>query len=639
MKAFEDFIHQTKYARWNEEEQRRETWDESIDRIQNFFLSDIVNESSEDVKLRVIECIGAIRKKEVMPSMRLFSSAGEALRRENLRAYNCSYTEIDNTTKFAEEMYLSMCGVGAGFNVQKKFVSKIKPVPSPLIYSKNKVVTVQDSAKGWAQSLKEVLDYIFDYGIIPTIDYSLIRPKGARLVTSGGFAPGPEPLKKMFRQIFVIIEGAVGRQLKTLEAHDICCIICEAVVSGGIRRSAAISLSDLSDHEILNCKNGNIPLYRYKSNNSTAYEEKPSLGDFLPEMISLTEGNSGERGIVNVKSLAINAPERRDKSYQFGVNPCVEAVLRGNYSDEYGGGGLCNLTEVVIRKQDSLNKIKEKIKKATILGVLQSTLTNFDFVSEGWKLNAEEERLLGVSLTGLCDHEILKSESPESIQWLKEMKQTALDTAEEWSEKMDINMPAMVTVVKPSGTVSLLVDCSAGIHPRYYKNYISRVTVDVDSSVFNFLRDRGVPYIPGYNETEDNMTTALFEFPIKSPSSSCVSGDKTAIEQMDYWLMIKKYWCEGNPSCTIKVKKEEWLDVYAWVYKNWDYIGGLSFFLDEGNIYDKTPYQEVSDSEIKQRLKDFPKLDFTELSDYEKEDKTETHREIACSGGTCDLNI
>ena len=633
---YQDFIRVRTYSRWNEELGRRETWDETVDRYDEFFWKILWDKRiSAELKDAYSKAIDAIRSFDVMPSMRCLWTAGPALERENISGYNCAYVAVDNPRVFAEILYILMCGTGVGFSVERQYINKLPEVPNKLYFEFDPII-FEDSKLGWAEGYLELITRLYR-GDVPEYDLSKIRPKGSRLKIFGGRASGPEPLKELIDFTIQVFKNAQGRKLNSIECYDIVCKIANCVVSGGVRRSATLSLSNLTDLRMRRAKDGQFWIenpQRALSNNSVAYTEKPDMRAFMEEWMALVESKSGERGIVNREALKNTLPKRRNKDFDFGVNPCGEIILRSKQ--------FCNLTEVIVRSTDTLAQLCQKVKYATILGCLQSTLTNFYFLSDEWKKNCEEERLLGVSLTGLMDHPILqKTELGDSLlapqEWLQVMKQVAIDTAKEWSKALGINMPAAITCVKPSGTVSQLVDSSSGLHPRYAPYYIRRVRVTYTDPLAKFLMAKGVPCEPEVGQTWNDVNTVVFEFPVKSPKGSICRKDLTALEQLEYWKMLKIYWCEHNPSVTIYVKDHEWLEVGAWVYKNWDIIGGLSFLPYDGGNYQLAPYEEITKEKYEELIKNFPKLDFSELSKYETKDETEGSRELACTAGVCEL--
>ncbi len=628
--VYQEFIYKRTYSRYLDKEQRRETWEETVDRYFEFF------------KIRVPEKLlpayekakGFILEKKIMPSMRCLWAAGKALERENLAAYNCSATIINRTDVFGELLYLLMCGAGVGISVERQYVNELPNVPEVLVPD-HKTIVVGDSKMGWAKAYNELIQMLYK-GKIPLWDVSKIRPEGALLKTFGGRASGPKPLVQLFEFTIRKFQSALGRKFNSLEAHDICCMISSIVQVGGTRRAALISLSNLSDTRMKKAKEGqfwNTHSYRTLANNSVAYTEKPEMKIFMEEWLSLAYSGTGERGIFNRESAnkIIARNGRRQPIEDAICNPCSEIILRPD--------GLCNLTEVIVRPKDTLNDLTEKVKFATILGILQSTLTDFSFVNENWKKNAEEERLLGVSLTGIMDHPILSNEKKADRleDWLTAMRDTAIKVAKKWSKAMEINMPAAITCVKPSGTVSQLVDSASGIHPRYAPHYIRRVRVAKTDPISQFLIDKGVAFNPD-SGTLETCTMYVFDFPIKAPKKAVYRNDKSAIEQLMHWKMMQEFWCEHKPSMTCYVREHEWLRVGAWVYDHFDIVSGISFLPFDNSIYQLAPYEEITEEKWKELVKAFPKnIDFEELKDYEKEDNTEGAIALACTGDACEI--
>jgi ribonucleoside-triphosphate reductase len=634
---YQNFIFYRTYARWLEDKKRRETWDETVDRYRGYFVKKIANKP--DLCSQYLKACEAIRNLQVMPSMRSLWTAGPALDADNIAGYNCAYTVIDKPIRFGEILYILMNGTGVGFSTERQYINQLPEVPflKPITeYEPIVKIVFEDSKFGWAKGYQQVTNALYQ-GRDMECDYSLLRPKGSRLKTFGGRSSGPEPLRELVEFTRKIFKQAQGRKLNSLECYDIVCKIANCVVVGGVRRSATINLSNLSDMRMRHAKEGQFWLenpQRFLSNNSVAYTEKPDMRAFMEEWLALIESRSGERGIVNRQSLQLNVPSRRENPWDYGVNPCGEIILRPFQ--------FCNLTEVVVHPSDTLEDLCTKVKYATILGCLQSTLTDFKFLSPEWKKNCEEERLLGVSLTGLMEHPVLQSysllEQDNAWDWLQFMKQTSLDTAKKWSEALGINMPTAITCVKPSGTVSQLVDSSSGLHPVFSPYYIRRVRVTSTDPLAKLLLAKGVPANPEVGTTWGNCNTIVFDFPQKAPEGSVFRNDRTALEQLEYWKMLKQYWCEHNPSCTIYVKDHEWLQVGSWVYANWDLIGGLSFLPYDGGSYELAPYEEITKEKHEELIKEFPELDFNELTKYELEDESEGAREYACSGGACELH-
>lgn len=632
MGQYEDFIFKRTYARYIPETGERETWKESVARYGDYMSRRVPEGMMEEY----VAACHAVHKKEVVPSMRALWSAGTALDNDNIAGYNCAYTPIDRVRSFSEVLYILMNGAGVGFSVERQYINQLPDVPELWDRSDHLKFTVEDSKIGWAETYNNYVANLYYSGGIAAIDYSEIRPKGAVLKTFGGRASGPEPLKELVEFTTATFKAAQGRKLNSLEVYDIVCKIANCVVSGGVRRSATISLSNLSDPRMRDAKQGQFWIThpdRMLSNNSVAYTEKPDMGIFLEEWISLMRSGTGERGIVNRQALmSCSAAPRRLWEGDAGVNPCGEIALRPRQ--------FCNLTEVIVRHEDTLLSLHDKVKHATILGVIQSTLTDFKFVSEEWKYNCEDERLLGVSLTGTMDNKYLNG--TDDITSMKSnlavLRQVALETAQRWSEALGINMPAAVTCVKPSGTVSQLTNTSSGIHPRFSPYYIRRVRVSATDPVAEFLANHGVPYHPETGQTEEDASTLVFEFPVKSPNVDGIFKDNiSALEQLEYWNMFKTYYCEHNPSVTIYVKEHEWLEVGAWVYKHWDDIGGLSFLPYDGGHYHLAPYEDITEEKYKELSAAMPILDWSNLSTYEGEDRTAGAMEYACIGDKCEV--
>lgn len=647
---YEEFIYKRTYSRWNYELKRRENWEETIDRYFDF-LEPRVPENLLKAFYRAKEFV---LEKKVMPSMRALWSAGEALERENIAAYNCAYITVDNPRCFSEALYILMNGTGVGFSVERQYIVNMPVLPDKLEPT-NKKIIFEDSKMGWADGFNSYLEGLYE-GKIYTCDFSKVRPAGSILKTFGGRASGPEPLVSLIEFTTKLFNNAVQnneKRLHSIECHDIMCKIAEVVVVGGVRRSAMISLSNPSDINMRDAKAGNSWMesqsQRFLANNSIAFTDKPKMSQFLEEWMSLMVSGTGERGLFN-REAAINVAEKNKrrkikwtmvdlntgeiKEYdgEFGVNPCSEIILRG-YE-------FCNLTEVVVRTGDTLNDLTEKVKFATILGVLQSTLTDFKYINENWKNNCEEERLLGVSLTGIMDHPILANQvKKERMEdWLTNMKDTAIKVARKWSKALDINMPTAITAVKPSGTVSQLVGSASGLHPRYAPFYLRRVRVSKSDAICKFLMDKGIEWNPEVNQTTENYTTAVFDFPIKAPKKAIYRNDKSALEQLEHWKLIQDFWCEHKPSITVYVRDSEWLEVGSWVYKNWNCVSGISFLPFDGGNYKLAPYQFITEAEYKECCSKFPKdLSFDGLSEYEQEDYTEGAGTYACSGDSCEI--
>lgn len=622
MDVYQKYIYKSRYARYMEKEDRREEWNETVGRYFSFF-----NKQYPGVDLSAQET--AVLNTEVMPSMRALMTAGVALERDNVCGYNCSYLAIDHQRAFDEILYILCCGTGVGFSVERQYVAKLPEVAEEM-YKTSSVIVVSDSKIGWASSFRELISLLYA-GKIPDVDYSKVRQVGAPLKIMGGRASGPEPLKDLFEFTIALFKKAKCRKLSSVECHDLVCKIADIVVVGGVRRSALISLSNLTDERMRNAKNGQwweSDPQRALANNSVAYTEKPDIGIFMKEWHSLYESKSGERGVFNRVAARKQAEKsgRRDASYDFGVNPCGEILLRSC--------GFCNLTEVVARSTDSLDKLKGKVRDAAILGTLQSSLTDFRYLRSIWKKNAEEERLLGVSFTGIMDHPVLNgSEGEEKLkEWLDVLKKTAIEVNKEYAKIIGIEPSTAITCVKPSGTVSQLVDSASGIHARYAPYYVRTVRADVKDPLAVFMRKQGVPCEPDVMKPHVGL---VFSFPMKAPDVAVFRNDRTALEQLEHYLLWKEHWCEHNPSVTIYVKEEEWLEVGAWVYKNFDAIGGVSFLPHSDHIYKQAPYQEISKEEYDKLFSSFPIVNWEIFS--ENGDNTTATRELACVSGVCEI--
>ena len=619
---YQTFIATSRYARWLEDENRRETWPETVGR----FIDNIVRPSGLDSKT-TDEIEEAILNLEVMPSMRALMTAGQAADRDNTCVYNCSYLPVDHPRAFDEAMFILLCGTGVGFSVERQAIQKLPQVPEDLADVED-IIVVQDSKEGWAKSLRKLISLLY-VGDIPKWDLSKIRPAGARLKTFGGRASGPEPLNDLFNFVVGKFKGAAGRKLNSVECHDIMCKIGEVVVVGGVRRSAMISLSNLSDDRMRHAKSGQWwenEGQRALANNSVAYTEKPDMETFLREWTALVESKSGERGIFSRdaadKHVARNG--RREIGKDWGTNPCSEIILRPYQ--------FCNLTEVVIRPTDSEKSLTRKVKLATILGTIQSTYTHMPYLRPVWRRNTEEERLLGVSLTGIMDNEITNK---PTAKLLNKLRDTAVQTNNDVAQQLGISASAAITCVKPSGTVSQLVDSASGIHARHSEYYIRTVRGDNKDPLTQFMQDAGIPSEACVMKPE---STTVFSFPVKSPAGAVTRNDMSAIEQLELWKMYALEWCEHKPSVTITVRDEEWLKVGAWVYDNFDICSGVSFLPHSDNTYAQAPYQDCDKKVYTDALKAMPKsIDWSKLSDYEKEDNTAGTQTLACSGDSCEV--
>lgn len=619
---YQKYIFKSRYARYLEKEDRREEWEETVQRYIDFFTERAKGLSLEEVK-------EAILNYEVMPSMRSLMTAGKALERDNVCGYNCSYVAVDSPRVFDEILYILCCGTGVGFSVERQYVNKLPEVAEDFVNSSSSII-VEDSKIGWATALRELIALLYA-GKIPNVDYSKIRPAGAVLKTMGGRASGPEPLKDLFNFTTALFKKAKGRKLSSVECHDLVCKIADIVVVGGVRRSALISLSNLTDERMRNAKSGawwENDGQRALANNSVAYTEKPDIGIFMKEWSALYESKSGERGLFNrvaAKKQAISSG-RRDPEYDFGTNPCGEILLRS--------GGFCNLSEVVARPDDTLDDLKRKVRIATLIGTLQSTLTNFRYLRAIWKKNAEEERLLGVSITGIMDHPVLNGSKgyTELFEYLSVLKEESINANAEYADTLGIERSAAITCVKPSGTVSQLVDAASGIHPRYEPYYIRTVRADVKDPLAIFLQKQGVPCEPDVMKPHVGL---VFSFPMKAPEVAVFRNDVTALDQLEHYLIWKEAYCEHNPSITVYVKEEEWLDVGAWVYKNFDRIGGVSFLPHSDHTYKQAPYQQITQEEYEKLSSEFPAIDWDSFK--EKGDNTTSTRELACVAGVCEI--
>ena len=620
MDSYQKVIAASRYARFLPELKRRETWEETVDRMVNYLKS-----KNEGLDKEFKEIREAVLNLEIMPSMRLMMSAGEACERDNIAAYNCSYLAINNKRAFSEALYILMNGTGVGFSCERQEISKLPEIPKD-ISNCDDVIVVGDSKLGWAKSFKKLLSSLWE-GDIPKIDYSNVRPAGARLKTFGGRASGPEPLKRLFDFVIDSFKNAKGRKLTSLEVHDIICMVGEIVVVGGVRRSALISLSNLTDKRMREAKMGawyNDFAHRGLANNSVAYTEKPDMETFMDEWVSLVKSKSGERGIFNRVAAQKQAAkwDRRSDALSYGTNPCSEIILRDKQ--------FCNLTEVVVRANDTKDTLKKKVQLATILGTLQSNLTNFQFLSAEWTKNTKEERLLGVSLTGIMDAKITSNPDPK---FLEEIRDVARKTNKKYAEMLEIEESTSITCVKPSGTVSQLVDSASGIHARHSAHYIRTIRMDKKDPIYTFLKEKGV-------QVEDEQfrpeSTAVFSFPMKAPQGAITRTDKTAIEQLENWLVYQRHWCEHKPSVTISVKDDEWMEVGAWVWKYFDEISGISFLPHSDHSYVQAPYTDCTKEEYNKLKKITPNnIDFSEL--IEEDDMTEGSQTLACVGGACEI--
>jgi len=617
------YIHLSRYARWIDDENRRETWPETVDRYTGFF-------AGRFPELYPAERIGkSIRELRTMPSMRALMTAGPALENDEMAGFNCSYVAVDHIRAFDEILYILMCGTGVGFSVERQLISRL-PVVSEDFHQSDSVVAVRDSKIGWASAFRELIAMLYN-GQIPAWDVSKIRPAGAKLKIFGGRASGPKPLVDLFQFSIALFRKAAGRRLTSVECHDLICKVADVVVVGGVRRSALISLSNLSDDRMRSAKSGQWWIengQRALANNSAAYTEKPDISIFLEEWVALIQSRSGERGIFNRMAAKKKVTElgRRDPNFDFGTNPCGEIILRPS--------GLCNLTEVVIRSGDTLETLMDKVEVATIMGTFQSTLTNYRYVRNIWKRNAEEERLLGVSMTGIMDHEVLSLPSDEAAQWLTQLREHAVKTNAKWAKKLGINPSAAITTVKPSGTVSQLVDSASGIHPRYSEYYIRTVRADKKDPLTQLMCAEGFPVEDCVMKPD---TTAVFSFPVHGPQHAVFRNDMSAIQQLEHYLMFKQLWCEHNPSITVYVRDNEWLAVGDWVYNHFDDVGGVSFLPHTDHAYQQAPYTECSAEAYEALAAKMPAMEWAKLQEFEKEDNTTGIKELACTAGACEI--
>ena len=621
---YQTFIATSRYARWLDDSMRRETWLETVQRYMDYVNSKVELEGQDWQDLE-----DAILDLEVMPSMRALMTAGVAADRDNTCIYNCSYLPVDHPRAFDEAMFILLCGTGVGFSVERQSISKLPSIPEDISETED-VVVVQDSKEGWAKSLRKLISLLYT-GDVPKWDLSKVRPAGSRLKTFGGRASGPEPLDDLFKFVVAKFKGAAGRKLNSIEAHDIMCKIGEVVVVGGVRRSAMISLSNLSDQRMRHAKSGSWwenEGQRALANNSVCYTEKPDMETYLREWLALVESKSGERGLFSRVAADSHVARngRRETGHEWGTNPCSEIILRPYQ--------FCNLTECVVRENDDLESLKRKVRLATILGTIQSTFTDFPYLRPVWSKNTQEERLLGVSLTGIMDHRVL-SKNVDTAKWLRELKQTAIDTNAEYAEKLGIEPSAAITCVKPSGTVSQLVDSASGIHARHSDYYIRTVRGDNKDPLTQFLKDAGVPAEPCVMKPD---STTVFSFPVKSPTGAITRNQMSALEQLELWKTYALEWCEHKPSVTVTVRDNEWLEVGSWVYNNFDLCSGISFLPHSDHSYAQAPYQEVSEFDYIKLKEQMPKtIDWSALSLYEKEDTTSGSQTLACTSGACEI--
>ena len=625
MDQYQQFIHKSRYARWISEEGRRETWEETVNRYVNFWVDRKQIDSKTASRM-----FKAIHNLEVMPSMRCMMTAGAALDKDNVAGFNCSYLHIDSPRSFDELMYILMCGTGVGFSVERNFINKLPDIAESF-HKTDSVIVVSDSKIGWASAFRELIAMLYA-GKIPQWDVSRVRPAGARLKTFGGRASGAEPLVDLFNFCIEVFQKAKGRKLTSIECHDVVCKIADIVVVGGVRRSALISLSNLSDQRMAKAKSGDWWRHegqRALANNSVAYTEKPDFESFLTEMQTLYESKAGERGIfsrIAAQKIA-GRNGRRDADREFGTNPCSEIILRSNQ--------FCNLSEVVVRSDDTLATLKEKVEMASIIGTLQSTLTDFRYLRKIWKTNTEEEALLGVSMTGIMDHKVLSGVIPDKLtEWLDQLKNIAVTTNKKWAARLRIEQSAAITCVKPSGTVSQLVDSASGIHPRFSYHYLRRVRSDKKDPLAVFMENKGFPV------EQDVMSPAssVFSFPVEAPEGSVTVKQVGAMQQLELWKAYQNHWCEHKPSITVYYTDDEFLQVAQWVWDNFDLCSGISLLPVSDHVYQQAPYEEITIEQYKDAVASMPKnIDWEDLRDFEFEDNTTGSQELACVGGVCEL--
>ena len=629
---YQQFIHLSRYSRWIESEKRRETWNETVARYFDFFENHLKESQGYNLSKQLrSELEDAVLNLEIMPSMRSLMTAGEALDRDNVAGYNCSYIAVNRVRAFDEILYILMCGTGVGFSVERQYVEKLPTIAENFSNTETEIV-VEDSKAGWAKAYKELVSLLIA-GQIPKWNLKKIRPAGARLKTFGGRASGPAPLDDLFKFTSDTFKRAAGRKLTSIECHDLVCKVAEVVVVGGVRRSALISLSNLTDEKMRDAKVGQwweANPQRALANNSVAYKEKPDIGVFMEEWISLYKSKSGERGIFNrdaCKRTVAKLGDRRDPDYEFGVNPCSEIILRDRE--------FCNLTEVIVRATDTAETLERKVKLATILGTWQASLTHFPYLSSEFKKNCQEEALLGVSLTGILDNEMLRANNKNTEEVLTKLRKVSIDVNKDWAKKIGINPAAAITCVKPSGTVSQLTDSASGIHPRHSQYYVRTVRADRKDPLCQMMMNMKFPHEPCVMKPD---TTMVFSFPVRSPGS-ITRNDITAIEHLEIWLTFQRHWAEHKPSITVTVKEHEWMEVGAWVYTHFDEISGISFLPHSDHSYRQAPYQECSledCSALEQVLPTSVEWSKTLVS-YEKEDSTSGTQQYACSGDKCEI--
>ena len=629
MDLFEQFIVTSKYCRWVESKGRRETWVECVERYFDYMsrrLFTVIPDS-------IVQVRNLVLSREVFPSMRGLMTAGRAADVDDTCLYNCSYVAIDSIRSFSDIMYILCCGTGVGFSCESQNTSQLPEIPLEITRDTSSIIVVPDSRSGWADSFRTLLTDLYK-GIHPTWDVSQIRKAGSRLKTFGGRASGPDPLEKLFRYVVNVFNEAKGRKLTSLEVHDIVCLTGEIVIAGAVRRSALISLQDLSDRDMALAKCGpwwESAGFRSLANNSAVYETKPSLSSFMTEWVTLYNSKCGERGICNRESLTMLADKagRETEGISFGTNPCSEIILRPQQ--------FCNLTEVVVRPDDTLETLSIKVRAATVLGTMQSALTNFTYLDDTWKQNCEEERLLGVSFTGVYDNKLMSGQLgiPILEDTLSKLKEEAQRTNLLWADRLGINPSKSITCCKPSGTTSCVAGTSSGIHPRYSEYYIRRVRVDTKDPICQLMIDRGIPHEKCHTRPE---STVVFSFPMESPSDSIIQIDLNPIDHLNLWLTYQKHWCDHKPSITISYSDDTFLSVGQWVWENWDYVSGISFLPYSGHVYDQAPFEPITKGTYIQMLDSLPtNVDWSLLSEYEKEDRTTNTQTLACTGGSCEV--
>jgi len=626
---YQSFIHKSRYAKYFDGK-GRENWDETVSRYMDNVVEPVLDSGKSEDNLNIAHDIEqAIIGLEIMPSMRAMMTAGPALARDNTAGYNCSYLPVDDPKSFDEAMFILLCGTGVGFSVERQYITKLPEVPE--LFESDTTIVVKDSKEGWAKAFRQLLALLWA-GEIPKWDVSLVRPAGARLKTFGGRASGPAPLVELFNFAVSTFKGAQGRKLSSIECHDLMCFIGQIVVVGGVRRSAMISLSNLSDDRMRHAKSGQwweTAAHRALANNSVCYTEKPDIETFMREWTALVESKSGERGVFNREASKKQAAKygRRDPNYEFGTNPCSEIILRPYQ--------FCNLTEVVVRATDSVEDLERKVRLATILGTVQSTYTKFPYLRKVWQRNTEEERLLGVSLTGIMDNPLLTTKNKGLEKTLARLREVAVDTNAEWAAKLGVAQSVAVSAIKPSGTVSQLVDSASGIHARHSPYYIRTVRGDNKDPLTQFMKDQRIPNEPCVFKGD---TTTVFSFPQKSPDNAVTRNDMTAIEQLKLWLTYQRHWCEHKPSVTISVRDDEWLAVGAFVYEHFDEMSGVSFLPHSDHTYQQAPYQDCGKHDYEYLLSCMPdSIDWSKLSEYENEDNTVAMQTMACTGDACEI--